>query len=148
MSKSKGNLVLSSRMRADGIDPQVIRTVLLSHHYRADWDYTPDLLDAAAQRWERWNAALASAPETDSYGELGTDDAVAEDLQYALHSALSQNLNAPAALETLDMWAAGQLAGDTSRQRVIAVVKALLGIELQEAAGARSVHAGSVETAG
>ncbi|MBO0596318.1 cysteine--1-D-myo-inosityl 2-amino-2-deoxy-alpha-D-glucopyranoside ligase [Nesterenkonia sp. E16_7] len=147
MSKSKGNLVLSSKMRAEGVDPQVIRTLLLSHHYRAEWSYTPDLLEAAAQRWERWNAALAEAPETDGYGELGTADARPEDLQYALHSALSQNLNAPAALDTLDMWATGQLAGGTSRARVIAVVKALLGIELQETTPAQGVAANSVNTA-
>ncbi|KUG58153.1 cysteine--1-D-myo-inosityl 2-amino-2-deoxy-alpha-D-glucopyranoside ligase [Nesterenkonia jeotgali] len=148
MSKSKGNLVLSSQMRAEGVDPQVIRTLLLSHHYRADWSYTPELLETATQRWQRWNAALAEAPETDSYGELGTDDAMPEDLQYALHSALSQNLNAPAALDTLDMWASGQLAGGTSRTRVIAVVQAMLGIELHAVAAAPRVHASSVETAG
>lgn len=142
MSKSKGNLVLSSRMRAEGVDPQVIRTLLLSHHYRADWSYTPAQLEVAAQRWERWNLALASAPETDEHGELGTAEAVPEDLQYALHSALSQNLNAPAALDQLDMWATGQLAASTSRERVIAVVKALLGIELLPARPAAADKAG------
>ncbi|MBE1513824.1 cysteine--1-D-myo-inosityl 2-amino-2-deoxy-alpha-D-glucopyranoside ligase [Nesterenkonia halotolerans] len=148
MSKSKGNLVLSSRLRAEGIDPQVIRTLLLSHHYREDWSYAPDQLRTAAQRWTRWNQALASAPETDRFGELGTDSAVADDLQYALHSALSQNLNAPAALETLDMWADGQLAADSSRERVAAVVKALLGIELLAAEPAHSMAASGVEALG
>ena len=45
MSKSRGNLVLVSRLRADGVDPMAIRLVLLDQHYRTDWDYTPDLLD-------------------------------------------------------------------------------------------------------
>ena len=58
MSKSKGNLVLVSKLRADGVDPMAIRLVLLAHHYRTDWDYTPDLLDVAVARLERWREAL------------------------------------------------------------------------------------------
>ncbi|HRC65906.1 MAG TPA: cysteine--1-D-myo-inosityl 2-amino-2-deoxy-alpha-D-glucopyranoside ligase, partial [Dermatophilaceae bacterium] len=34
MSKSKGNLVLVSALRAAGVDPMVIRLALLDHHYR------------------------------------------------------------------------------------------------------------------
>ncbi|HSO65603.1 MAG TPA: cysteine--1-D-myo-inosityl 2-amino-2-deoxy-alpha-D-glucopyranoside ligase, partial [Ornithinibacter sp.] len=37
MSKSKGNLVLVSRMRADGVDPMAIRLVLLDRHHLTDW---------------------------------------------------------------------------------------------------------------
>ena len=46
MSKSRGNLVLVSRLRADGVDPMAIRLVLLDQHYRTDWEYTADLLEA------------------------------------------------------------------------------------------------------
>ena len=34
MSKSKGNLVLVSELRARGVDPMAIRLALLAHHYR------------------------------------------------------------------------------------------------------------------
>jgi len=40
------------------------------------------------------------------------------------------------------MWATGQLAASTSRERVIAVVKALLGIELLPARPAAADKAG------
>ena len=50
MSKSKGNLVLVSRLLADGVDPMAIRLLLLAHHYRRDWEYTPSLLTAAQAR--------------------------------------------------------------------------------------------------
>ena len=58
MSKSKGNLVFVSRLRADGRDPAAIRLALLAHHYRSDWE-RPD--------WSRlssdWNAGVPlSAP--------------------------------------------------------------------------------------
>ena len=47
MSKSKGNLVLVSRLRADGVDPMAIRLALLSQHYRTEWSWTDDLLAQA-----------------------------------------------------------------------------------------------------
>src|SRR5450756_1308136 len=40
MSKSLGNLVFISRLRADGVDPMAIRLALLAHHYRSDWEWT------------------------------------------------------------------------------------------------------------
>ena len=59
MSKSRGNLVLVSRLRADGVDPMAIRLVLLGRHYRTDWEYTADLLEAAQARLHRWREALS-----------------------------------------------------------------------------------------
>ena len=59
MSKSRGNLVLVSKLRADGVDPMAIRLVLLDQHYRTGWEYTPDLLDAAQARLARWREALS-----------------------------------------------------------------------------------------
>ena len=40
MSKSRGNLVLVSTLRAQGVEPSAIRLGLLAGHYRADrfWD--------------------------------------------------------------------------------------------------------------
>ena len=59
MSKSKGNLVLVSRLRAQGVDPMAIRLVLLDQHYRTEWEYTPALLEAAVTRLARWREALS-----------------------------------------------------------------------------------------
>ncbi|GFZ79853.1 cysteine--1-D-myo-inosityl 2-amino-2-deoxy-alpha-D-glucopyranoside ligase [Nesterenkonia alkaliphila] len=123
MSKSRGNLVLVSGLREQGVDPQAIRTLILSHHWREDWDYTETALQRAQDRLARWKHALTQAPEHD-------DAAAPEDLQYALMSALGHNLNAPAALDTLDMWASGQTAGSTGAARVRGVVLALLGLDL------------------
>ena len=44
MSKSLGNLVFVSRLRAAGTDPMAVRLALLAHHYRADWEWTDDVL--------------------------------------------------------------------------------------------------------
>ena len=60
MSKSLGNLVFVSRLRADGTDPMAIRLAILAHHYRQDWDWTDAVLADAAARLARWRAAVAA----------------------------------------------------------------------------------------
>lgn len=124
MSKSKRNLVLVSQLRSRGVDPQAIRVLLLSNHWRSEWSYTDEALEAAAQRLARWKAALTEAEKADD------DAGVPSELQYALMSALANDLNAPAALDTLDLWAAGKMAQGTSAAAAQDAVQALLGIDL------------------
>src|SRR5690349_15277431 len=54
MSKSLGNLIFVSRLLADGVDPMAIRTALLAHHYRSDWEWTDAVLGDARARLARW----------------------------------------------------------------------------------------------
>src|SRR6201987_5285026 len=61
MSKSLGNLVLVSRLRAAGVDPMAIRLALVAHHYRSDWEWTDAVLAEAQARLDRWRAAVARA---------------------------------------------------------------------------------------
>ncbi len=123
MSKSKGNLVLVSRMRADGIDPMAIRLVLLARHYRRDWEYTPDLLDVAQARLARWREALSV--------NLGADP---EDTVAEVRSAVADDLDTPRALAAVDAWAERTLAGEWVRQDapglVARTIDAVLGIRL------------------
>ena len=128
MSKSLGNLVLVSQLRSQGVDPQAIRVLILSHHWRADWSYTEQKLLQSQQRLHRWKAAWQQTPHQDD--EQEADGATAEDLQYALMNALANDLNAPAALDSIDLWAQGQLAAGTGRTSVRDVLQALLGIDL------------------
>ncbi|MGH3327151.1 MAG: cysteine--1-D-myo-inosityl 2-amino-2-deoxy-alpha-D-glucopyranoside ligase, partial [Streptomycetales bacterium] len=59
MSKSRGNLVFVSGLRRAGHDPMAVRLALLAHHYRDDWDWTPEGLAAASERLARWRAAVS-----------------------------------------------------------------------------------------
>src|ERR1700753_1856466 len=59
MSKSLGNLVFVSRLRAAGVDPMAIRLALVAHHYRSDWEWTDAVLAEARGRLDRWRAAVA-----------------------------------------------------------------------------------------
>jgi L-cysteine:1D-myo-inositol 2-amino-2-deoxy-alpha-D-glucopyranoside ligase len=123
MSKSRGNLVFVSRLRADKIDPMAVRLGLLSGHYRADRPWTPDVLVTAEARLARWRSAVAltSAPP-------------AEDLVARLRDHLSNDLDTPRALSAIDAWADEALTSkgaDTEAPKLVrTATDALLGVLL------------------
>lgn len=123
MSKSRGNLVLVSRLRNDGVDPMAIRLTLLAQHYRTDWDYTPSHLTVAQDRLERWREALSvnTAPSA--------DETVA-----TIREALADDLDAPRALAAVDAWADRTLTSGGDEQSAPGVLgralDALLGIRV------------------
>jgi L-cysteine:1D-myo-inositol 2-amino-2-deoxy-alpha-D-glucopyranoside ligase len=103
MSKSKGNLVLVSKLRAAGEEPAAIRLAILAHHYRTDWSWTEAGFTEAKERLRTWRSAVAVAPER-SAGPLIS----------RLRTELSNDLNAPGALAAVDEWAAAALTRDAS----------------------------------
>src|SRR5579875_2310883 len=54
MSKSRGNLVLVSKLRTAGADPMAVRLALLDGHYRAYREWTGGRLPAAERRLATW----------------------------------------------------------------------------------------------
>ena len=127
MSKSRGNLVFVSKLLAAGADAMAVRLAIISHHYRADWDWTPDSLSAAAARLATWRAAVAAASDASA---TGTADDVGELVLAALRERLADDLDTPGASAVIDEWAAVALAGQAqgSGPLVRAAVDALLGI--------------------
>ncbi|AEV86153.1 cysteine--1-D-myo-inosityl 2-amino-2-deoxy-alpha-D-glucopyranoside ligase [Actinoplanes sp. SE50] len=123
MSKSKGNLVFVSRLRADGIDPMAVRLGLLTGHYRADREWTDEVRKAGEQRLARWREAAAAPAGPSGTGLLG-----------AVREALTDDLDAPAALAVVDAWVEAALSGagdDTAGPALMAqTVDALLGVRL------------------
>ncbi len=123
MSKSRGNLVFVSRLRADRVDPMAVRLALLSGHYRADRPWTDELLAAAQQRLARWRRA-AAAPA----GPSG------EAFLAGVRDRLTDDLDSPGALRLADEWADRALAGATDDPAAPALfattLDALLGIHL------------------
>ena len=122
MSKSLGNLVLVSRLRARGIDPRAIRLALLDRHYRTDWEWTSSLLDEGVARLARWSAAFgAGATAVD--GAAGSATAIVQSLRLALR----HDLDTPEALRILDHAAADTVDAPDLVHRA---VHALLGVAL------------------
>jgi L-cysteine:1D-myo-inositol 2-amino-2-deoxy-alpha-D-glucopyranoside ligase len=129
MSKSRGNLVFVSKLLAAGADPMAVRLAIISHHYRADWDWTADSLSAAAARLAAWRAAVAAASTGSA---AGARDEAGELVLAALRERLADDLDTPGASAVVDKWAVAAVAGQAqgSGPLVRAAVDALLGIAL------------------
>jgi L-cysteine:1D-myo-inositol 2-amino-2-deoxy-alpha-D-glucopyranoside ligase len=123
MSKSKGNLVLVSALRREGVDPAAIRLAILNHHYRSDWSWTSGVLARATAQLESWRAALPQADE-ESASALTSD----------IRAALARDLDAPGAVAAVDRWAEkARTSGEgtpAGAAQVTAALDALLGIRL------------------
>ncbi len=123
MSKSKGNLVFVSRLRADRVEPMAVRLALLADHYRTDRQWTDDLLKVGEERLARWRAATGAAG-----GPSGAA------LLAAVRDRLADDLDTEGALRAVDTWADDTLTGegtDTGAPALVAAtVDALLGVRL------------------
>lgn len=125
MSKSKGNLVLVSKLRQQGEDPAAIRLVLLDHHYRTPWEWTDAALEQGRARLVAWREA--DARTSNSVGEHTLGDG----LLHTVRTHLAADLDTPAALAAVDAWIAScadpaALGGAP----LAAIVDTLLGIKL------------------
>ncbi len=120
MSKSKGNLVLVSKLRASGHDPMAIRLALLAHHYRSDWEWFGEEIVAAEARLARWR---------DAVGRLVAPSGTV--LLNQIREAMTDDLDAPAALAAIDAWAANDTAEDPQAGRTArSAIDAILGVLL------------------
>jgi L-cysteine:1D-myo-inositol 2-amino-2-deoxy-alpha-D-glucopyranoside ligase len=108
MSKSLGNLVFVSELRKVW-DPRAIRLGVICHHYRNPWDWTGDVMPAAAERLARWQAATATA---------GDGDAALDEVR----AALDDDLDTPTAIAAVDE------AADLGKG--VGQAAALLGVDL------------------
>lgn len=120
MSKSKGNLVLVSKLVSQGVDPMVVRYALMGHHYRDDQMWSEELLVRATASFEKLKLACSEkeVPET-------------ANLIHAIISALANDLDTPTVIELLDNWAGesllGSSGGDVNDLKI--ALDALLGIK-------------------
>jgi L-cysteine:1D-myo-inositol 2-amino-2-deoxy-alpha-D-glucopyranoside ligase len=120
MSKSRGNLVLVSKLRAAGIDPMAVRLALLDGHYRADREWTGGRLPAAEARLARWRAATAQLTGASAGPTLAE-----------IRARLADDLDTNGAITAIDRWVDADDRTDESAPGLIRdAVDALLGIAL------------------
>lgn len=121
MSKSRGNLVLVSRLRAEGTDPAAIRLGLLAGHYRSDRFWSDTVLAEANERLRRWRAATSLAAGPD-----------AGDLIGRVRRYLADDLDTPKVLAAIDGWVTDALEyggrDSAAPETVATAADALLGI--------------------
>jgi L-cysteine:1D-myo-inositol 2-amino-2-deoxy-alpha-D-glucopyranoside ligase len=120
MSKSRGNLVLVSKLLAAGVDPMAIRLALLDGHYRADREWTGGRLPAAERRLARWREAVQRSAGADGMAVLTE-----------VRARLADDLDTAAAVLAVDKWAADPAEDDPQAPALIRdLLDALLGVSL------------------
>jgi L-cysteine:1D-myo-inositol 2-amino-2-deoxy-alpha-D-glucopyranoside ligase len=121
MSKSRGNLVLVSRLRAGGVDPAAIRLGLLAGHYRSDRFWSDDVLAEANARLHRWRTAMTMLAGPDAADVIGR-----------LRRYLADDLDTPKALAAVDGWVTDAIEygghDPSAPGTLVAAVDALLGV--------------------
>lgn len=122
MSKSLGNLVFVHKLVEQGVDPSAIRLGVFSGHYRAERDWSDEVLGQAQTRLDTWRRALKSP------GSLSA----AEDAVAGLRQALADDLDTPTALHTIDDWAGSARGEDEegAAELVRTALNSLLGVQV------------------
>lgn len=114
MSKSLGNLVFVSRLRAAGTDPSSIRLALYADHYQRTRNWSDALLAQASHRLGWWRQAVdalaaRTATAAEGLGAQQVEFAATRDgvlaLLVAMRDALANNLDTVTALAAMDHWA-------------------------------------------
>jgi L-cysteine:1D-myo-inositol 2-amino-2-deoxy-alpha-D-glucopyranoside ligase len=121
MSKSLGNLVFVRDLRAEH-DPRAIRLALLSHHYRAGFEWFDDDIDKGEAMLKRMLEA-ASCPH-------GPDS---ENLLTEVREAIDDDLNLPKACQIIDDFAKRAIEGegnDSHAKSALTQAAAILGVDL------------------
>jgi cysteinyl-tRNA synthetase len=99
MAKSTGNIARVGELLETGIDPRALRYALISVHYRAGLNYTPDSLAAAAAAVARLDALVAALA---AYSRDAPDDpelpGILDAASAAFDAALADDLNISEAL--------------------------------------------------
>ena len=127
MSKSLGNLVLIGDLTASAVDPRAIRLAIFSQRDHHDWEWTDHLLADGIARLARWSAWAAAGTGVNSMDVAAADDA-STGLTSTLRTVLSNDLDTPSALATVDEAIA---SGAPATRSDLDAIDALLGISLR-----------------
>ena len=124
MSKSLGNLVFVHKLVEAGVDPSAIRLGVFAGHYRADRDWSDEVLNTAQERLEHWRAASRMAGNVEEVKEV----------VHHVRRALADDLDTPRALEAIDQWADKALQAGAPDEEASSLLRtalnSLLGVRL------------------
>ncbi|MDO5511133.1 cysteine--1-D-myo-inosityl 2-amino-2-deoxy-alpha-D-glucopyranoside ligase [Corynebacterium sp.] len=122
MSKSLGNLVFVHQLTAAGHEPDAIRLGVFASHYRANRDWSEQVLADAEARLSTWRAACRQA------GSLAAAQALIQEVR--MH--LAADLDTPGALAVVDAWAASTRGEteDGACELIRDGLEALLGVRV------------------
>ncbi len=106
MSKSLGNIITLSDITACGFSPMAFKLAILSKHYQTEGNFTWEILEAAANRLQHWQAYACLRHQThDTLDDDDDKDDQHSSLLAARHALLEQlndDLDTPGALAIID----------------------------------------------
>ena len=101
MAKKLGNFYTLRDLLGKGYDPIAIRYLLLSTHYRQQFNFTFEGLDAAKNAIERLRNFMRRLPDADGKGSEGKIDSALHAVQTGFGCAMDDDLNISVALGAL-----------------------------------------------
>ncbi len=101
MAKKLGNFYTLRDLLGKDYDPIAIRYLLLSSHYRAQFNFTFEALDAAGAAVERLRNFVRRLQDADGEGSGGKVGELLRDVQRDLGGAMDDDLNVSVALAAL-----------------------------------------------
>ena len=106
ISKSLGNGYTIDDILAKGYDLQAFKLLVLSKHYRTEGNFTWEILDAVANRFNNWRAVAVLRHQThdtiDDDDDKDQDGASLLATPHAINEALCNDLDTPTALALID----------------------------------------------
>lgn len=133
MSRSKGNVVLLSDLKAWGIEPMAYRYLLLTAHYRSKLNFTNESIEAAQNGLNNLRDDLASLPVEEVENGQGWSEE-AQRVRDAFHAAINDNLDLPAALGITREAARNHKIAPAERRRLVLDFDRVLGLRLETVA--------------
>ena len=129
MSRSKGNVVLLSDIKAANFEPLAFRYLLLTAHYRSKLNFTAESIEAAQNGLNNLRDDIAELPieESNSQDTWSTE---ALHIRDAFHNAINDDMDLPAALSLTRETARNTKIAPAERRRLILDFDRVLGLRL------------------
>ena len=130
MSRSKGNVILLSTLKEEGIDPMAYRYLVLTAHYRSKLNFTDESITAAQNGLNNLRDDLASLPAPSAAELQSPWSKEAARTRDAFHTAINDDLDLPTALSITREAARNSRIAPAERRRLILDFDRVLGLRL------------------
>jgi cysteinyl-tRNA synthetase len=128
MSRSKGNVILVSTLKEEGIDPLAFRYLLLTAHYRSKVNFTDESINAAQNGLNNLRSDLAELPVTPTPSSWSP---TAQQLHTDFHCAINDDLDLPTALSITREAARHNQLAPAERRHLVLDFDRILGLSLE-----------------
>jgi L-cysteine:1D-myo-inositol 2-amino-2-deoxy-alpha-D-glucopyranoside ligase len=132
MSKSLGNLILVRNLLPE-FSPDAVRVLLLSHHYRDEWEYSAETMQASADLASRLAdaAAICGDDVAEDHADAA-EDVVSHQARIEFLAALEDDFRTQRALEVLERLASSATSAESAEQAAtLRELASVLGLRLQ-----------------